>query len=403
MVLFGRGGDFMNFHEILKVKKGLPAENLHSLLFARKLAGNSEIFQEETATGYPCILENSAGKPIINYKIYGNSVQNGTPSPDNPVEVQSVGTLITEGENSGKYEITVVCRGKNLFNKNGLFLDGYLKFDGEISGGNDWKTTNYYIKCSGTVTVSTPHGLGTNPYLVCYDIDKNFLGAVLSGGGTLQEKTVNLLPETYFIKISCRTIALNSYQLEIGENATEYEPYKEPVRTSIILDEPLRKISDYSDFIDFKNNKIVRNIGVKSFYGTEPLIKGNYPVANSNQFYLSRWADLDQNAKVDATLNTHFVNKKVENGTDIGVYYNFYPALNFLPKNADVNDFQAFLDTENAKGTPVTVYYPLAEPTEEIVKLPEIPTFSGTTIIETATEILPSDIEITYKTRGKNL
>lgn len=52
-----------------------------------------------------CIDDDS----LINLKLYGNSVQDGTPTPDNPVEIRSVGELVTdeEDENFGKYKITI--------------------------------------------------------------------------------------------------------------------------------------------------------------------------------------------------------------------------------------------------------------------------------------------------------
>ena len=45
------------------------------------------------AEGVPCVLEYSKGKNMRNYEVYGNSVQDGTPSPESPVEIQSVGDL----------------------------------------------------------------------------------------------------------------------------------------------------------------------------------------------------------------------------------------------------------------------------------------------------------------------
>mgnify|MGYP003294920253 CR=1 FL=1 len=33
--------------------------------------------------GYPCILERSAGKSLVDYKIYGDSIQNGNPTHGN--------------------------------------------------------------------------------------------------------------------------------------------------------------------------------------------------------------------------------------------------------------------------------------------------------------------------------
>ena len=46
----------------------------------------------ETVEGVPPLtLEKSLGKNLKDYKIYGNSIQNGTPTPDTPIEVESVG------------------------------------------------------------------------------------------------------------------------------------------------------------------------------------------------------------------------------------------------------------------------------------------------------------------------
>ena len=41
--------------------------------------------------GTPPLSLNAIGKPIISYKIYGNIIQNGTPSPESPVEVLGCG------------------------------------------------------------------------------------------------------------------------------------------------------------------------------------------------------------------------------------------------------------------------------------------------------------------------
>ena len=47
-----------------------------------------------------------------------------------------------------------------------------------------------------------------------------------------------------------------------------YVPYVGPTTTNIYLDEPLRKIGDYSDYIDFKNQKVYRNVEVVDDTGT---------------------------------------------------------------------------------------------------------------------------------------
>ena len=55
--------------------------------------------------------------------------------------------------------------------------------------------------------------------------------------------------------------------------------------------------------------------------------------------------------------------------------------------------------TKDKSGGRVHREWGVDEPTTESIDLPEIPTFKGTTIIETATEIPPSNIETTYKAR----
>lgn len=64
------------------------------------------------------ILPNTKGENLVNYKIYGNSVQNRTPSPANPVEIKSLGDLVTDTKdlNYGMYKIPIRVGGKNLFN-----------------------------------------------------------------------------------------------------------------------------------------------------------------------------------------------------------------------------------------------------------------------------------------------
>ena len=59
-------------------------------------------------------------------------------------------------------------------------------------------------------------------------------------------------------------------------NDINYGKYKIPVivgntTTNIYLDEPLRKVGDYSDYIDFKNQKVFRNVIVNDDTGTQTI------------------------------------------------------------------------------------------------------------------------------------
>lgn len=58
--------------------------------------------------------------------------------------------------------------------------------------------------------------------------------------------------------------------------ATGYEEYREPIITNIYIDEPLRKIDNYADYIDFKNKQVIRRIGVIELNGVDEYTNGGY-------------------------------------------------------------------------------------------------------------------------------
>lgn len=57
---------------------------------------------EHTISGTPPLTFNSNGTPLIDYTIYGNTIQDGTPTSNNPVAVNGVGAL-----SNGVYTIPI--------------------------------------------------------------------------------------------------------------------------------------------------------------------------------------------------------------------------------------------------------------------------------------------------------
>ena len=64
------------------------------------------VVNTNTFTTYPFTIK-SPTTPV-NATIYGNMVQNGTPTPSNPVDVVGVGELETTGEHAGQYKIPIL-------------------------------------------------------------------------------------------------------------------------------------------------------------------------------------------------------------------------------------------------------------------------------------------------------
>ena len=231
-----------------------------------------------TAEGYPLVMENcKTGKRMKQLEVYGNCLQSQTPSPDNPSEIQSVGDLITDtgSEYYGKYKIPITVRGKNLFDK-----DHALVFNGYFSGG---KIVNYNptvsdlaiicISCKPNTSYTISRQIqskrfrfasstmppGTDTILNTFSAYDNQMNGIITTGENDIYLYVWFYNKTVDIGYTYQEI-MNGIQIEEGVIATEYEPHIEPITQNIYLDEPLRKVGDYADYIDFKNQKVVRKV-----------------------------------------------------------------------------------------------------------------------------------------------
>lgn len=374
--------------------KSKDGENIDTIVDAKGDVYFTQGFTREIS-GIPPLTLDAIGKNTLDYKIYGNSIQDGTPTPENPVEIQSVGELVTEGEFSGKYVIPVVVSGKNLINPQ-TTINGYrLGSDGNLFRENSYTTTDF-IKVIPSKFYTRNIGFTvTNP--ICeYDANKTFIRRVTNG------TDIMLSPDAHYVRTAFNSDYLSNIQLELGSEATAYEPYHEPITTNIYLDEPLRKIGDYADVIDFNRGVVERKIGYVAFDGSERWFKDN-ELSDTIRYYSVN--NFPQRIETASDKCSHFEHRD-------------YPAINtldvisfsvanrtqavFRVSKVDfptINSFKAWLGEQYTNGTPVTVYYALAEPTTEPISLPSIPTFDGTTVISTDTEIQPSNIEIKYKAR----
>lgn len=197
-----------------------------------------------------------------------------------------------------------------------------------------------------------------------------------------------------------------------GVSVGEYEPYQEPITTSIYLNEPLRKVGDYSDYIDFENKKVVRNIGYAQMLSSYPYVKSGSSTTNTIQTViyntspfgkakLGRSAGFCNIGKVGSGVT--LVDKNVvywcyntNASTFFGVPTALLTELGFEHSLQGVKDF---IDYQNAI-EPIMIQYILANPTEELVELPQLPTLKGTTVYTIDTTIQPSNMKATYYSKG---
>lgn len=173
---------------------------------------------------------NDSGE-IVDYDIKGNTSQNGTPTPDAPIAVNT-----TTGEN------VVKITGKNLlpFTNQNFTLKGvtYKAVNGELtlngtsqgetaSNDNAFKTNFAFTLNAGTYTFSCQKITGAS-YIKKMSDNSNL--AVINGDTVKQQSfTLTGPTQVYFSKYFYQQTFDGSvvpFLLELGSTATTYEPYQ---------------------------------------------------------------------------------------------------------------------------------------------------------------------------------
>ena len=359
-----------------------------------------------TVTGIPplslpdCVDEDS----IINYTIDGNSIQGGTPTPENPVEVESVGEY---DEETGKYKIPVKCSGKNLFDINNLKGNSYVtnNNDGTITvtrysanSGAKLKQLCPDIKVGDSVVFSMK--TAGNPLI--------YLSCGINWNNTSRKTiTQEMLDSNVFFYTSVNDsntpVIISNIQME-RDTLSDYEPYREPTITNIYLDEPLRKVGDYVDSIDFKNQKLIQHVyhekitTVLGRSSLKPFLSEILKCPIKTGAGINVWGVLSN--KFEKAIDNTRYDKLFEQSGAIGTYITSggLNRIAYTFKDSSINTVEL---AQSAIGDGFDVYYRLDTPLEIDIDLPKLPTFKGTTIYSVETQTQPSNMEVSYYSTAK--
>ena len=360
---------------------------------------------------------------IIEDKFYTNKGSgtfikgSNAPTPEAPIEVESVGEY---DETNGKYKMPVKTGGKNLFDKDNvarriskatvieenndvIIIQGDEGL-GELaySAGEIRMEMHNSYEANKTYTLSIYmtlleagkwdrinefwFGASKSDYAKTHKI---FSGDQNSIIGIRQKYSFTFTPNYDLKTITIRlnggkwNIEWNTLQLEQNNEVTEYEPYIEPVTTNIYLDEPLRRIGDYADYTDFKNQKVVRKTAdIKLF--------GSFTKYNDRVWILKTGKNL---FKTNNEKITHF---RLVYDTSFGMrnmnQVNYYVEADRIEENMGItlDEFNSWIDEND-----VHYYAALNEKEDEPKELPRIQINEGVTQISIDTSIAPSSYEFT--------
>lgn len=333
-----------------------------------------------------------------------------SPNPDYPQEIVSCGDLIidTTDVNYGKYKIPVNVRSENLISTNSVdWEQGTISTNGTNRESTiRLRTIDYYeINNDTDYYVSIENENYTFLNIILYDYQKQFLGqyyAIDDRINNTRGLKINIpslnIPNVKYCRVTLKksndsTITSDEIttikpMITLGNSKIPFVPYYNET-TNIYLDEPLRKIDEYSDYIDFINGRVVRNIGKIILNGSEDWTaiqaygRNYYAVTISNLL-------ISDSGSNDALLyNNYYIgyksNELVGNNTkDYGICRrNNNSQVLFRDKDQSIlSDLTTWLSTHNN-----IMCYPLSTPTEEDIELPNINLIEGKNIITLGTEV----------------
>lgn len=387
-------------------------------------------------------LNNAVDYPLLGLNLYGKSTQDGTPTPDVPVDIVSVG-------DNGSIEVQT-C-GKNLFpwndySKSPLY---FWSTDSSVKGVKNTDVIEFTLNSNqerfGGLTLSSKDfndimkNYNGKTIVLSWEMkaDNTDIAAPMACGW--QRRYDSYTPTTSWAKYtnifkvnteyinnnitwygksnSTTTIFIRNIQIEIGDTATEYEPYKGNT-ASITSSLPLCGIpvgsgGNYTDSTGQQwvcdtlvynadgTGKIIKNIRKYTFTGTDEggiwMLNGSInSTKNRFQFKITDEnikAVYDKSKFTSATKSRILCDKykavtsndtwNLKNGIAashtagyIAIYDENYATI------STINDWIAYL-AEN----PVTVIYQLNKPQEieltasEMAQLRELQTFDGVTNI----------------------
>lgn len=297
------------------------------------------------------------------------------------------------------YKIPVNVRSDNLFDGE-YETGGYDISTGEkVINTSQYRNINfievkpnttYVFSINGTTIIETPR-------YFYYDKNKNKITSEVTNGiFTTPNNCYFLNWHSSGLKTNYPDGLIKPMIIEDSTAPSKYIPYYNET-TNIYLDEPLRKIDRYSDYIDFINGKVVRNIEEYTLIGDEQIkmIREGMNCVKID----------GKNIRTETnTMPPIFCNMLLANSRNLIYQGNVgigYGAINNeyyndivmrVPNITTLTDFTTWLQSNNA-----TVDYVLETPTEEDIELPNIPTIDENNTLNIETEITPSQVYIKYK------
>lgn len=291
--------------------------------------------------------------------VFGNSIQNGEPTPKAPVNIENV---------TGNIDITV-CN-KNLFDKNKITDNNYLNENGGLTSNTLYcvsdfidvlENETYFLPTRGT-TRTKFYNKNKQALTNTWDIadgDKSFI--------------VPIKAKYIRFSINKETVNIDTFQFERNNMKTDYIEHEQQTITF-----PLQKNQKMYESSRTEDDGIHHKRKQREFDGTENWVADNQAGSDTCvgwkilvDDYVGHEGDFAPHGDI---LCSHFIDRNTYNNELDGISGGWGKWIYIKIKKEDLSTpdltgFKAFLSEQKTNGTPVIIEYPLAE--EEIEEYTE--------------------------------
>lgn len=417
----------MNFYELL-LNRGQPSgEGMTHFerLFAAKLAGGGGEIKE--LEGVPPLLFKANGEPLIDWSIYGNMQQTGTPTSASPIYPSETGERTANLFNVNRQESTTFTTDEKYYIKGGVgnstsvsptvitatVSNNTLSVTASGTGNGVGYIIDVNPNTTYTISFDTDITVDNKTYAVANTITENLqMGTMISLYSKTQ--TITTSADTKYLYIVFRvvnnTCVYSNIMVNEGSTALPYEPYSYKIPISS---------ANTTTPVYLGEVESTRRIKKLALTGEEERWSKH---ATITSWFMLNINTLETNTIVsNVEICSHY---KPSTGTPASIA-NGEILVNYQDGNKRIiirdtsysllDDFKAFLQQQYANGTPVTVWYVLAtEETavvnEQLMKIGEyadsltatqagveIPTIKGNNTLDIDTTLKPSNVYIKYK------
>lgn len=291
-------------------------------------------------------LADSDNGKIQDMMIYGKSSQDGTPSLENPVEIKSVVNPVIK-----------IC-GKNLFDSK--------KFPIILNRAIDTNTGKIYESLSGNYCAAEKYihfpysgkkvSFNASMTLVAYDKDYKFINTVNRNNGQVPIGTM-------YVRFDIKTVEKDKAQIELSENATTYEPYKEQtIQLTIILNSiPVSSGGNVTingqqyvaDYVDVERGKIAKMVDSSKLDNAQSIVnKTEWLLAEPQEIDLTQEEvqTLKALATYYPTTNISVISEQLDGYTVFNYPISMANGWNYVKQQLNDNrDYIYDMDTQSAE------------------------------------------------------